>query len=492
MSTFANILTKAVIALIVSTASTQAQTVETNFARDPSPNESLAYSYWDISFSRRDSPKSFEFDSSHKTLAAAQAEAEEIKRWSRKMRWDDLKVATIVLTERAGYRASPGGNVRSRSGRRLSPVERLLANGITQTHEAVDQALDLAPSASPEINMPGNVLSEYNEVVQTSYESAVELKKGLVALQGKLTDTQFAQVDRMIDQMVEYKAEEFLAQQQVGAAKLIVDEQAERSREAGARVNGLLDELSRTSDPVAQRRLRDELRKLEASGELRASLLTESDHQAARDEHKAAQDHVDVVKGILAQAEHQRQEIVRKAMRGSGGAGPFQLFTGQYSNTADVKGGGSGRGFASLEQAQREAQQHMSKNSSRQPSYRIEDRNGNVIEARGLLRTLTAARGSNEMHSLAGKSLTGRTTGVKELNIGPTPQSFQFLDERRVRVSNDAGSSAEGTYFFNGEMLLIRVGAVTVTGSFSGPAFRANWANDGHNFKSSFTGKLSG
>ena len=81
---------------------------------------------------------------------------------------------------------------------------------------------------------------------------------------------------------------------------------------------------------------------------------------------------------------------------------------------------------------------------------------------------------------------------MKELNIGPTPQSFQFLDERRVRVSNDAGSSAEGTYFFNGEMLLIRVGAVTVTGSFSGPAFRANWANDGHNFKSSFTGKLSG
>jgi hypothetical protein len=71
-------------------------------------------------------------------------------------------------------------------------------------------------------------------------------------------------------------------------------------------------------------------------------------------------------------------------------AGPFRLFLGQYSNTADLKGGGSGEEFQSLADARAKAARHMSANATKQPSYRIEDKDGNVIEARGLFKNIRA------------------------------------------------------------------------------------------------------
>jgi len=68
----------------------------------------------------------------------------------------------------------------------------------------------------------------------------------------------------------------------------------------------------------------------------------------------------------------------------------YKLFTGQYSNTADTDGGGSGQSVASLQVAQANAASHMSSAANKQPSYRIEDRNGKVIEARGLFRNMKA------------------------------------------------------------------------------------------------------
>jgi hypothetical protein len=79
-------------------------------------------------------------------------------------------------------------------------------------------------------------------------------------------------------------------------------------------------------------------------------------------------------------------------LRGGGGSpnGPFRLYTGAYSNTADLKGGGSGTEFPSLAGAQAKARKHMSDNASKQPSYRIEDKDGKVIEAQGLFKNLKA------------------------------------------------------------------------------------------------------
>jgi hypothetical protein len=69
-------------------------------------------------------------------------------------------------------------------------------------------------------------------------------------------------------------------------------------------------------------------------------------------------------------------------------AGPFRLFTGAYSNTADLRGGGSGTAYSSLADARAAARKHMSGSAGSQPSYRIEDKDGKVIEARGLIRNI--------------------------------------------------------------------------------------------------------
>ncbi len=71
--------------------------------------------------------------------------------------------------------------------------------------------------------------------------------------------------------------------------------------------------------------------------------------------------------------------------------GPFYLFTGQYSNDASHRGaseaeafGGKppgGQEFASLAEAHAKAQEHMSANGSKQPSFRIEDSKRNVLES---------------------------------------------------------------------------------------------------------------
>lgn len=66
----------------------------------------------------------------------------------------------------------------------------------------------------------------------------------------------------------------------------------------------------------------------------------------------------------------------------------FKLFVGQFSNTADLKGGGTGTDFNSLEEAMNAARLHMSSNAGKQPSFRIEDQKGKVLKAQGVFKKI--------------------------------------------------------------------------------------------------------
>lgn len=66
----------------------------------------------------------------------------------------------------------------------------------------------------------------------------------------------------------------------------------------------------------------------------------------------------------------------------------FKLFVGQFSNTADLKGGGAGTEFNSLEEAMNAARLHLSSNRGKQPSFRIEDKNGKVLKAQGVFKNI--------------------------------------------------------------------------------------------------------
>src|SRR5205807_2050478 len=57
---------------------------------------------------------------------------------------------------------------------------------------------------------------------------------------------------------------------------------------------------------------------------------------------------------------------------------------GQFSNTADLKGGGQGEEIKEFADARAKGEKHRSDNADKQPSYRIEDKSGTVIEAVGL------------------------------------------------------------------------------------------------------------
>jgi hypothetical protein len=71
-------------------------------------------------------------------------------------------------------------------------------------------------------------------------------------------------------------------------------------------------------------------------------------------------------------------------------AGPFRLFLGQFSNTADLRGGGQGQEFPTFAEARARGEKHLAENAGKQPSYRIQDASGKVIEARGVVRNFRA------------------------------------------------------------------------------------------------------
>lgn len=69
--------------------------------------------------------------------------------------------------------------------------------------------------------------------------------------------------------------------------------------------------------------------------------------------------------------------------------GPFRLYMGQYSNTADLRGGGDGEEFESFAAAKAKGDKHRADNATKQPSYRIEDKSGAVLEAHGIFKNVS-------------------------------------------------------------------------------------------------------
>jgi hypothetical protein len=104
-------------------------------------------------------------------------------------------------------------------------------------------------------------------------------------------------------------------------------------------------------------------------------------------------------------------------------AGPYRLFTGAYSNTVDRKGaseseafGGpapGGEDFNSLAEAHAKAEAHMG--GSNQPSFRIEDKTGKIIESGGPFgrgKRLSASRLANPTGPKADGSALDRATAA--------------------------------------------------------------------------------
>src|SRR5262249_35138510 len=97
--------------------------------------------------------------------------------------------------------------------------------------------------------------------------------------------------------------------------------------------------------------------------------------------------------------------------------GPYRLYTGAYSNDQSRRGRGESEAFGgppqggeeiqSLADAHAKAMRHMS--GSNQPSFRIEDKNGNILESGGPFggKSLSAARIANPSAPKADSSALG-------------------------------------------------------------------------------------
>ena len=167
------------------------------------------------------------------------------------------------------------------------------------------------------------------------------------------------------------------------------------------RVNGLINSYNSMKDQYAS----DELNPTYFAALPRMTPVSAESLKGLREKWKASQESRNTLEDekIALDAEQQRLKIERERLLKESAdlqneqnliaalerapvedtnplEGPFTLYTGQFSNTRGSKQGE----YPSFTEARSLGEQHMSTNSTKQPNYRIADKNGNDVEFDGL------------------------------------------------------------------------------------------------------------
>jgi hypothetical protein len=171
--------------LLLVTPSVSAQTVQVK------PNQNA--NGWDVSYSRKLSPGTFELDTTCATLAAAQREAATLKTWSNQMdAGSDWRLA-VILIEGADAQTADSNSSQS-DGPKLPSFKEAL-DAVKTAKKIVDDPL----KALQDKLDPHKGLNDYVKNIEGAYDRAKKAKEDVLTLTGKTIDTEFGKVNSLID-----------------------------------------------------------------------------------------------------------------------------------------------------------------------------------------------------------------------------------------------------------------------------------------------------
>ena len=169
--------------------------VEVKVVKKPVPEtmkagdgQKVTYS-WTVSYSRLNSPTTFELDMPDVTEQQANAEAEALKAWNQRMGKSDWNLHTILLEGEPSVRSKDHDRIVEFMRR-----ARELADQISELKEKLDAFRREAKERAV-----GDTLKEYAKAIQDVYQRVVDLKSELTGWVGKITSAMFDQVNNLIN-----------------------------------------------------------------------------------------------------------------------------------------------------------------------------------------------------------------------------------------------------------------------------------------------------
>jgi hypothetical protein len=204
--------------------------------------------------------------------------------------------------------AMPKEEKKSRSSR--SPIDLLLAGGVSKVAEILDQTKQVAEAAGMEIPSTGDVLGEYNESIERGYSGAKAVREGASEALEKGSEELFGALNAALDKSLKLESDAFIAKQESELARIEMESQAKTGKEQQLRVNEVLDKIANATDPKAQAALIEELQTLQSSGELRKAAVAKAQDQIATSVYAAKKQRVDDLEASVIENGKLQLEIV--------------------------------------------------------------------------------------------------------------------------------------------------------------------------------------